>query len=158
MTPFIHFRGLSVCLPSLLLSLKSCFFLPEYLSLLCRVQMVTNCRVATNWVWRRQSFLSQKVLVFNSSASWRYTALLSISGSECQCIRLGVIQSTCWLLPAHRIFLGWVFRVDASSVRLNQPCLLSLCGSSYFLLRTDITFQQPLHMLFLKMFSANPES
>jgi hypothetical protein len=30
-------------------------------------------------------------------------------GSECQYIRRGVIQSTCWLLPAHRISPDWVF-------------------------------------------------
>lgn len=96
-------------------------------------------------------------LVLNSSASWRYTALPSISGSECQYINqtwghpVYLLATSCsqdfpWLG-----LLGGLMRLSRPWMQQEHPvCSAFLCVSSHFLLGTDTTFQQPLYALFLK--------
>lgn len=61
--------------------------------------------------------------------------------------------------PSGASFRGLLLcEVELALDAAGAPCLLSLCASSHFLLRIDTTFQQPLQMLFLKMFSAKADS
>lgn len=113
MIPSTHFHGLF----ALLLFLKACFFLPEYLALLGTdgKKLPSDHRLD---IEKTKSSLSLNSLILNSSpAAWRNTALQHISGSGCQ----HNIQSACWLLPTYRISFWLRLLGDPFSMRLSWP-------------------------------------